>query len=81
MIVTLAVPVRFAAPRRAARATVIDRYDLRRVRLPAWLNPIDRVSAMRWVSRAGKGTANARCSAAANWSLGGPRLAINSITR
>ena len=47
VIEALAEPARFAAIRRAARQTVIDRYDLKRVCLPAWLKLIDRVAAMR----------------------------------
>jgi len=47
VIQALAEPARFMAIRRAARQTVLDRYDLKRICLPAWLNLIDRVAAMR----------------------------------
>jgi glycosyltransferase involved in cell wall biosynthesis len=47
VIEVLAEPARFAAIRYAARQTVIDRYDLRRICLPAWLQLIDRVAAIR----------------------------------
>lgn len=47
VIEALAEPARFRAMRQAARQTVAERYDLKRVCLPAWLKLIDRVAAMR----------------------------------
>jgi glycosyltransferase involved in cell wall biosynthesis len=47
MIEALATPARFAAMRRAARQTILNRYDLRRICLPGWLRLIDRVAHMR----------------------------------
>jgi hypothetical protein len=47
VVAALSEPRRFVPLRQAARQTIIERYDLKTICLPAWLSLIERVAGER----------------------------------